>query len=83
MADKETPGPETPGPDAAAGFENMAPFTAFFDMQGEAMRNLFSNAMKGTSAGEDGANPLGAGSACWPRERSSLGGAWQMRPPPR
>jgi polyhydroxyalkanoate synthase len=60
MADKETPGPETPGPDAAAGFENMAPFTAFFDMQGEAMRNLFSNAMKGTSAGEDGANPLAA-----------------------
>jgi len=56
-------------PDSA--FEAMAPFTSFFDMQGEAMRNMFANALPAamppvgmpsgamSGAGSEG-NPLSA-----------------------
>ncbi len=61
MAGKDENGGKGTEEGGAGMFDAMAPFNAFFDMQGEAMRTLFASAMP-TSAndGESQASPLGA-----------------------
>ena len=44
-------GDET-GSEGASLMDNLAPFTAFFDMQGDAMRNMFANALPAGAKGD-------------------------------